>query len=623
MTRDWRTVALDVLPSGAGRRRRNGELRDVAVVDVVGGVEGVHQDEAVHAGLDVRLLGRMPDVRRAAARRRAAPAAATAPARALTRSGAVGNLLACEVKYSPASAARRILAVAGLALVALAAAAPPSAVSGRVTMLDKENQPGDDVGQAVIWLSGPPAQPRPPVQTEIGTSKKEFSPHVLVVPVGSTVAFPNHDPFNHNVFSLSEENPFDLGLYGRGEARSVRFDQPGLVRVYCNVHAQMSALVLVRDSPWYTQPASDGSFTLGSVPPGELHPARLARARARGHPAARRSRPTGWSSWRSSSTRAATSSSPTSTSTASRILSRAGATEPRAGLLAMTFPSAPGSSSAPRSSWSRCSARRCWSPSSEPTRPRTPPRPARSARPPPPSSEALASRSRHPAPPHPGAGPGAGLRLPHRRIASRAATAPTSSTRPTSCGSRPAPTGCSSPTGRACSRPGPRSRGSFGEDFSRGALIGRAMEGQITQGLWLEPGEAGDELYQAVGVPVANPGSTTPFGVVVAALRMDSAFAAQLRRNTDSEIVFFSLDTLGMPQVAVSTLPREAVARAGSPRSGRQGRRTAAFARFRLRRRGREYAGRRRVAPHRRRRAARRVTSGSTPATRSWRPTGS
>jgi plastocyanin len=171
-------------------------------------------------------------------------------------------------KVQPGLVARRILAVAGLAVVALAAGVPPSAVSGRVTMLDKENQPGDDVGQALIWLSGAPAPPRPPVQTDIGTSDKAFSPHVLVVPVRSTISFSNHDPFNHNVFSLSEENPFDLGLYGRGEARSVRFDRPGLVRVYCNVHAQMSALVLVRDTPWYTQPASDGSFTLGPVPPG-------------------------------------------------------------------------------------------------------------------------------------------------------------------------------------------------------------------------------------------------------------------------------------------------------------------------------------------------------------------
>src|SRR5687767_14560285 len=103
--------------------------------------------------------------------------------------------------------ARRKFALAGLVVTAIAGA-PASGVSGRVTMLDKENQPSDDVGQAVIWLSGAPARPRPAVQTDIGTSKKEFSPHVLVVPVGSTVSFPNYDPFNHNVFSLAEGNSF-------------------------------------------------------------------------------------------------------------------------------------------------------------------------------------------------------------------------------------------------------------------------------------------------------------------------------------------------------------------------------------------------------------------------------
>ena len=141
-------------------------------------------------------------------------------------------------------------------------------VGGRVTMLDKGDGPAEDVGQAVVWLATSAPVPVPPVAAEIGTSGKEFSPHVLVVPAGSTIAFPNHDAFNHNVFSLSEENPFDLGLYGRGDTRSVRFARPGIVRVYCNVHAQMSALVVVRDNPYFAQPSSDGSFTLPSVPAG-------------------------------------------------------------------------------------------------------------------------------------------------------------------------------------------------------------------------------------------------------------------------------------------------------------------------------------------------------------------
>ncbi len=102
----------------------------------------------------------------------------------------------------------------------------------------------------------------------------------------------------------------------------------------------------------------------------------------------------------------------------------------------------------------------------------------------------------------------------------------------------------------------------FDEDFSGGALIGLALEGRRTEGLWLEPAPDGDHLYQAVGVPVTSPGSPAPLGVAVAGLRIDSLFAGQLRRQTNSEIVFFSRDTLSVAQVAVSTLPAGAVAAA-------------------------------------------------------------
>ena len=102
----------------------------------------------------------------------------------------------------------------------------------------------------------------------------------------------------------------------------------------------------------------------------------------------------------------------------------------------------------------------------------------------------------------------------------------------------------------------------FDQDFSRGALIGRALEGRTTQGLWIEPGPAGDELYQAVALPVSSPGSGTTLAVVSSALKIDTAFASRLRRHTNSEIVFFSIDTLGVPQLAVSTLAGEEVAQA-------------------------------------------------------------
>ena len=146
---------------------------------------------------------------------------------------------------------------------------PPPVVAGRITLLDRGDRPAEDVGQAVAWLATPAPVASPSATAQVGMEKKEFSPHVLVIPVGSTVSFPNHDPFNHNVFSLSAEAPFDLGLYSRGQARSVSFARPGIIRVYCNVHAQMSAIVVVRDNPFFTQPGSDGSFTIGGVPPGK------------------------------------------------------------------------------------------------------------------------------------------------------------------------------------------------------------------------------------------------------------------------------------------------------------------------------------------------------------------
>ena len=106
-------------------------------------------------------------------------------------------------------------------------------------------------------------------------------------------------------------------------------------------------------------------------------------------------------------------------------------------------------------------------------------------------------------------------------------------------------------------------RGAGDEDFSGGALIGRALEGRTTEGLWIESAPQRDELYQAVGVPVADPAGGARYGVVVAALRIDSVLAAQLKRHTDSDILFFSRDTAGVPAVAVSTVSgsglREAV----------------------------------------------------------------
>lgn len=163
----------------------------------------------------------------------------------------------------------RIVAIAALA--ALEGSAPLVAqagrVSGHITILEKDNKPSPDLGDAVVYLEGR-GLGAPAARFEVAISNKIFSPRVLVVPVGSTVAFPNHDPFNHNVFSVSEPNSFDLGLYGRGEGKSVTLKHPGLVRAFCNVHPRMVALVQVMATHQYAQPGADGMFTIAGVEPG-------------------------------------------------------------------------------------------------------------------------------------------------------------------------------------------------------------------------------------------------------------------------------------------------------------------------------------------------------------------
>jgi len=160
-----------------------------------------------------------------------------------------------------------------LGIVALLAAVGFSTagrVAGRIVILEKDNKPSPDLSDAVLYLETPAAVTTAarPVTVEIAITDKTYAPHVVVVPLGSTVRFPNHDPFNHNVFSVSEPNSFDLGLYGRGEAKSYTFAHPGLVRVYCNVHPRMVAYVLVMENRYYAQPASDGSFAIDNVPAG-------------------------------------------------------------------------------------------------------------------------------------------------------------------------------------------------------------------------------------------------------------------------------------------------------------------------------------------------------------------
>jgi len=95
-----------------------------------------------------------------------------------------------------------------------------------------------------------------------------FVPHVLAVTTGTTVDFPNSDTFYHNVFSLSKTQRFDLGRYASGRLRSVRFDRPGIVRVFCEIHSHMNAFILVFSHPFFALTDADGRYRIENVPPG-------------------------------------------------------------------------------------------------------------------------------------------------------------------------------------------------------------------------------------------------------------------------------------------------------------------------------------------------------------------
>jgi plastocyanin len=142
---------------------------------------------------------------------------------------------------------------------------PPGSIRVKVlvTGMDGKVQPAAD---AVAWIPGlrGPEAPQP----RMSSRDKRFEPRVLAVPKGTKVTFPNYDKIFHNVFSLSEAGRFDLGLYRNGASRTTSFDTPGVVRVYCNIHPQMAAYVVVLDGSLYAQTGKDGIALLSGVPAG-------------------------------------------------------------------------------------------------------------------------------------------------------------------------------------------------------------------------------------------------------------------------------------------------------------------------------------------------------------------
>lgn len=143
---------------------------------------------------------------------------------------------------------------------------PPAELVGRIELKDPEGRVGP-AENTVVWVPDLPGLPitRPLTMT---SREKRFEPHVLAVPRGTTVTFPNVDRIYHNVFSRTPGSEFDLGLYRKGASRTTRFVQPGLVRVYCNIHPDMAGLVMVVDSTAFAVTGVDGAYRIQGLPPG-------------------------------------------------------------------------------------------------------------------------------------------------------------------------------------------------------------------------------------------------------------------------------------------------------------------------------------------------------------------
>jgi plastocyanin len=128
-----------------------------------------------------------------------------------------------------------------------------------------------EMSRVVVYLDGqastsPETLAAPP---QIEQLDRRFQPDLVVIPVGTTVSFPNMDPIFHNVFSLSKARTFDLGSYDKGETRKVQFSRPGIVEVYCHLHPNMTATIVVAPNRWYARPDSAGHYQISDVPPGQ------------------------------------------------------------------------------------------------------------------------------------------------------------------------------------------------------------------------------------------------------------------------------------------------------------------------------------------------------------------
>ncbi len=126
-------------------------------------------------------------------------------------------------------------------------------------------------GKSVVYLDTAPRSAFEQVEPEhaaMDQRNETFVPHLLAITTGTVVDFPNSDPIYHNVFSLSKTKTFDLGRYGSGHSKPIRFDRPGIVRVFCDIHSHMNAFILVFNHPFFAVTDAEGRYHIDRIPPG-------------------------------------------------------------------------------------------------------------------------------------------------------------------------------------------------------------------------------------------------------------------------------------------------------------------------------------------------------------------
>ncbi|MBV8572631.1 MAG: hypothetical protein JO319_18580 [Acidobacteriaceae bacterium] len=192
------------------------------------------------------------------------------------------------LRISFEASCRALITLCGVFLFAHTPAA--ATVNGQMQVLSgpvKSTHQAVDLSDVVAWLEPSKDVVTQPIETgrvRLLQKNKTFSPHVLAIPVGTTVDFPNADPIFHSAFSNYDGQLFDLSLYPPGTTKSVRFHRPGIVRVFCNIHPTMSAVIVVLDTPYFTKAKQDGSYQITNVPPG-AYELEVFDERATGKPA--------------------------------------------------------------------------------------------------------------------------------------------------------------------------------------------------------------------------------------------------------------------------------------------------------------------------------------------------